>query len=39
MNVHSLTVASHTDSAQITVGLKDGSGNAVAPNLVLVLPK
>jgi Bacterial Ig-like domain (group 2) len=39
MNVHSLSVANHTDSAQINPGLKDGSGNAVAPNLVLVLPK
>lgn len=38
-NVHALAVASHTDSAQIAVGLKDGSGNTVAPNLVLVLPK
>jgi hypothetical protein len=39
MNVHALSVANHTDSAQINAGLKDGSGNAVAPNLVLVLPK
>jgi len=39
LNVHALSVANHTDSAQIAVGLKDGSGNAVAPNLVLVLPK
>jgi len=38
-NVHALSVATHTDSAQIAVGLKDGSGNTVAPNLVLVLPK
>jgi hypothetical protein len=38
-NVHSLDVASHTDTAQIAVGLKDGSGNTVTPNLVLVLPK
>ena len=38
-NVHALDVASHTDSAQISPGLKDPSGNAVAPNLVLVLPK
>lgn len=38
-NVHALDVASHTDSAQIAVGLKDGSGNTVTPNLVLVLPK
>ncbi len=38
-NVHALSVANHTDSAQIAVGLKDGSGNTVVPNLVLVLPK
>lgn len=38
-NVHSLDVASRTDTAQIAVGLKDGSGNPVPPNLVLVLPK
>jgi hypothetical protein len=38
-NVHALDVASHTDSAQISPGLKDPTGNAVAPNLVLVLPK
>ena len=38
-NVHSLDVASRTDKAQIAVGLKNGSGNAVPPNLVLVLPK
>jgi len=38
-NVHALDVSSHTDSAQISPGLKDPSGNAVAPNLVLVLPK
>jgi YVTN family beta-propeller protein len=38
-NVHALDVASHTDSAQISSGLKDPSGNAVAPNLVVVLPK
>jgi hypothetical protein len=38
-NVHALDVASHTDSAQIAPGLKDGTGNVVAPNLVLVLPK
>jgi hypothetical protein len=38
-NVHALDVASHTDSAQISPGLKDPSGNAVAPNLILVLPK
>jgi len=38
-NVHALDVASHTDSAQISSGLKDPAGNTVAPNLVLVLPK
>jgi outer membrane protein assembly factor BamB len=38
-NVHALDVATHTDSAQVSPGLKDPSGNAVAPNLVLVLPK
>jgi hypothetical protein len=38
-NVHALDVSSHTDSAQISPGLKDPSGAAVAPNLVLVLPK
>jgi hypothetical protein len=38
-NVHALDVASHTDSAQVSSGLKDPSGNAVPPNLVLVLPK
>ena len=34
-----INVANGTDSAQISPGLKDGSGNTVAPNLVLVLPK
>ena len=38
-NVHALSVANHNDSAQIAVALKDGSGNTVTPNLVLVLPK
>jgi len=38
-NVHALNVSSGSDSAQIAPGLKDPSGNAVAPNLVLVLPK
>jgi type 1 fimbria pilin len=38
-NVHALSVANHTDSAQIAVGLKDGGGNTVTPNLVVVLPK
>jgi hypothetical protein len=38
-NVHALDVASHADSAQIAPGLKDPTGNTVAPNLVLVLPK
>jgi len=37
--VHALDVATHTDMAQISVGLKDGGGNTVPPNLVLVLPK
>jgi hypothetical protein len=37
--VHAIDVSNGTDSAQISPGLKDGSGNAVAPNLVLVLPK
>ena len=38
-NVHALNVSNGNDSAQISPGLKDPSGNAVAPNLVLVLPK
>ncbi len=38
-NVHAINVANGTDSAQIAPGLKDGQGNVVAPNLVLVLPK
>lgn len=38
-NVHALTVSSNTDSAQISVGLKDPGGNAVIPDLVVVLPK
>jgi hypothetical protein len=36
--VHRIDVASLTDAAQITVGLKDSKGNAVTPNLVYVLP-
>jgi hypothetical protein len=36
--VHRIDVASNTDAAQITVGLKDTSGNATNPNLVYVLP-
>jgi len=36
--VHRIDVASHTDAQQIVVGLKDGSGNPVAPDLVYVLP-
>ena len=36
--VHRMDVATATDAAQITVGLKDASGNAVAPNLVAVAP-
>ena len=31
--------ASSADTAQIAPGLKDGNGNTVTPNLVLVLPK
>jgi hypothetical protein len=38
-NVHAINVSSNADSAQIAPGLKDGTGNAVAPNLVMVLPK
>lgn len=38
-NVHVLDTAAGTDTAQIAVGLKDASSNAVAPNLVVVLPK
>jgi len=34
-----LNVSNGTDSAQIAPGLKDGSGNVVVPDLVLVLPK
>jgi hypothetical protein len=37
--VHAINVSSNADSAQIAPGLKDGTGNAVAPNLVIVLPK
>ncbi len=36
--VHRIDVASNTDAQQITVGLKDSSGNAVTPNLVAVAP-
>ncbi|MFI5117076.1 MAG: beta strand repeat-containing protein [Terriglobales bacterium] len=36
--VHRIDVGSHTDAQQIVVGLKDGSGNPVAPNLVYVVP-
>ena len=38
-NVHQISVSSMSDTAQISPGLKDPGGNAVAPNLVLVLPK
>ncbi len=38
-NVHVLDTNTGTDSAQIAVGLKDANGNAVASNLVVVLPK
>ena len=38
-NVHALDVATHTDSAQISPGLKDPNGAGVAPDLVYVLPK
>jgi hypothetical protein len=36
--VHRIDVASLTDAAQITVGIKDSSGNTVGPNLVTVVP-
>ena len=36
--VHRIDVSSHTDAQQIAVGLKDGNGNAVTPNLVSVVP-
>jgi hypothetical protein len=36
--VHRIDVGSHTDAQQIVVGLKDGSGNPVTPNLVYVVP-
>jgi hypothetical protein len=36
--VHRLDVASNSDIQQIAVGLKDPSGNAIAPNLVYVVP-
>ena len=38
-NVHAINVSNGTDSAQVAPGLKDPGGNAVAPDLVLVLPK
>jgi hypothetical protein len=38
-NVHVLDTGSSADTAQIAVGLKDANSNAVAPNLVIVLPK
>ncbi len=38
-NVHAINVSNGTDSAQIAPGLKDPGGNAVNPDLVLVLPK
>ena len=37
--VHAINVSNSTDSAQINPLLKDPNGNAVAPDLVLVLPK
>lgn len=37
--VHVLDTAAGTDTGQIAVGLKDANSNAVAPNLVVVLPK
>jgi hypothetical protein len=36
--VHRIDVASLSDQAQITVGLKDSAGNATNPNLVAVVP-
>jgi hypothetical protein len=36
--VHRIDVSSNNDAQQIAVGLKDGNGNPVAPNLVTVLP-
>jgi hypothetical protein len=38
-NVHDLNTSNLNDQAVIAVGLKDASGNVVAPNLVVVLPK
>jgi hypothetical protein len=38
-NVHAINVSSGNDAAQIAPGLKDPGGNAVTPDLVLVLPK
>jgi trimeric autotransporter adhesin len=38
-NVHAINVSSGADSAQVAPGLKDPGGNAVTPDLVLVLPK
>lgn len=36
--VHRIDVSSNTDAQQIAVGLKDGNGNAVNPDLVYVVP-
>jgi outer membrane protein assembly factor BamB len=36
--VHVLNTSSGADTAQVAVGLKDSNSNAVAPNLVVVLP-
>jgi hypothetical protein len=36
--VHRIDTAGSDDALQIVVGLKDASGNAVAPNLVAVIP-
>jgi hypothetical protein len=36
--VHRVDASTLTDTLQIPVGLKDASGNAVAPNLVTVVP-
>ncbi len=38
-HVHDLNTSNLNDQAVIAVGLKDASGNVVAPNLVVVLPK
>ncbi len=37
--VHRLNVVANKDDLQIAVGLKDSASHAVAPNLVVVLPK